>query len=168
MKNAKATPLGTRGVADAGEGNMLGDFDTWLADHLWPGITEFYGTQTMNANIANTATKSKQQLAVGADAARLGALHGQMQAKVREVQALTTGEDRPKYHIEIDLPEDFVYDVGDYLDVYPRNSPQDVKRLLDALKPRGYDETDSFVTIVSSRHELNQPASSKVCKSLQQ
>lgn len=143
MKEKRARPLAVRGLADAGEGNMIGDFDTWQADHLWPGLAKIYG----KGMSVNGLRERDNQLSFG------------QVATVNEVRALTTDEDRPKYHIDVELPEGTTYEVGDYLDVYPRNSPKDVDRLTKALR---LDTTDPLITVLSNR-ELNQPASLKVC-----
>lgn len=83
-------------------------------------------------------------------------------AKIIEVAALTASEDRPKYHMEIQIPENNRYNVGDYLEVYPKNSAQDLETLRDILRAQSHDLTDPLVFAIHARLELHQQANSKV------
>lgn len=153
MKGAAA--LAPRGVADVTEGNILSDFDAWQADHLWPGISRVYATSTVSF------TKDLLDITqLPAHAAKDNA-HA-FDAEVVRVKALTASEDRPKYHMELQIPGDIQYKVGDYLEVYPQNSTEDLESLKSVLRARGHDLADPLVSTVHNRLELRQQASSKV------
>lgn len=154
MKGAAA--LAPRGVADVTEGNILSDFDAWQADHLWPGISRVYATST----ISTTAQDLLDITQLPAQAAKDNA-HA-FDAEVVEVKALTASEDRPKYHMELQIPGDIQYKVGDYLEIYPQNSPEDLESLRSVLRAQGHDLADPLVSAVHTRLELHQQASSKV------
>lgn len=156
MRELGAHSVAIRGVADAGDGNIFGDFDTWLADQLWPGMERIYGAQVMD-NAVDSVIEAISELT-----GTTTSVKGQIQARVKEVRALTREEDRPKYHVELDLPEGTTYEVGDYLEVYPRNSEHDIEKLQQMLKMQGYDEPEHLASVIGSKHELNQPASAKV------
>ena len=141
--------MAARGVADAGEGNMVGDFDAWQADHLWPGVTSIFGAQSIDNGTVDRASSP-------------GPHSSTILATVKGATQLTQNEDRPKYSMEIQLPEGTTYDIGDYLDVYPENNQTDVQRLLDVVRRMGHDDKTPLVSALCSGHELNQPASLNV------
>ncbi|KAI0023652.1 P450 family fatty acid hydroxylase [Xylariomycetidae sp. FL0641] len=151
MDKAGADAVAPRGAADAGEGDILGDFDAWQADHFWPGIDQTYGT-----------TK--------ADPAMLTAIEPVgvqgVEAQVEEVKALTSGEPRPKFSMTVKLPEGVAYEVGDYLEVYPRNSTADIKKLAIVLISQGVEIGDALFSSLASGYELGQPASQKQLETL--
>ncbi|KAI9152174.1 P450 family fatty acid hydroxylase [Paramyrothecium foliicola] len=155
MTRRGASQLATRGQADAGEGDITGDFDTWQADHLWPAISDHYKIQVPasglppDSKISNAQPFAEEMFS------------GHAKAKVLDVKALTGNEDRPKYHMEIELPEGMKYQVGDYLEVVPRNSPYIVERFCRILKARSYNTTDPSAVTLQTWCELNQPASFK-------
>lgn len=76
---------------------------------------------------------------------------------------MTAATDRPKYHMEIELPKDVTYNVGDYLEVYPENSEEDLKRLLQVFKIKDKEDADPIIMAIFTRLELNQPATANVC-----
>lgn len=156
MRELGAHSVAIRGVADAGDGNIFGDFDTWQADQLWPGMERIYGAQVMD-NSVHSVIEAGSELA-----GTTTSVKSQIQARVKEVRALTREEDRPKYHVELDLPGGTTYEVGDYLEVYPHNSEHDIEKLQQMLKMQGYDEPEHLASVIGSKHELNQPASAKV------
>ncbi|KAG6364458.1 hypothetical protein INS49_006059 [Diaporthe citri] len=112
MKGAEA--LAPRGVADVTEGNILSDFDTWQADHL--GL-EY--PKLMPLSIVGTTTKDLIGITQFPAHIAKDNAHA-FDAKIVEVAALTASEDRPKYHMGIQVPENIQYKVGDYLEVYPK------------------------------------------------
>lgn len=136
------------------EGNVTGDFDTWMQDSLWPAVSKKFPTAMVDVT-TNTLTSL---------------FHGPVpyehadaiEARVVEVKALTELEDRPKYHMEIKLPTGATYEVGDYLEVYAHNTKEDMETLLQVMRIQGYDLSDPFISTMHSRLELHQPASSKV------
>lgn len=160
MEKLGAQAIAARGMADAGEGNMIGDFDAWQADHLWPGVSSIFGTQSIEMNVANGA--SRLEKLPNGTVNKASSPSPTTLAVVEEVRQLTEGEDRPKYHMEAQLPEGVTYEVGDYLDVYPRNSQKDIERLVTVMKRLNHDEKSPLVSVLSLDHELNQPTSIKV------
>lgn len=154
MKGAEA--LAPRGVADVTEGNILADFDAWQADHLWPGISKTYATSTVGTTTKDLIDITQFPAHIAKDNAHA------FDAKIVEVSALTSSEDRPKYHMEILVPENIQYKVGDYLEVYPKNSPEDLGSLRNIARAQGHDLADPLISTVHTRLELHQQASSKV------
>ncbi|CAJ2500259.1 Uu.00g031120.m01.CDS01 [Anthostomella pinea] len=161
LKELGAQAVADRGQVDAGEGNIFADFDTWQTDHLWPGIANIHGNQWVHDGLLDTVDTEpldnnyQNPNSGGSD------LPSVMDVEVEEIKALTAEETRPKFWAKLKLPKGAGYDVGDYLQVYPRNSVQDIERLKHALKKQGHDETDPVVSKISSHHELSLPASSK-------
>lgn len=156
MEERGATELTKRGLADVAEGNVTGDFDTWMQDSLWPSVSKAFSTATVNATTEDL-TSLLHNPTSGPEK------HPDtVEARVLEVRALTKLEDRPKYHMEIELPAGATYEVGDYLEVYPHNTKEDMESLLQVMQIQGYDVSDPLVSMIHSRLELHQPASSKV------
>lgn len=154
MKDRGATALTSRGVTDVTEGNVIGDFDTWLQDCLWPAVSRKSSTDTIDAitealtTLLHVPTSNEHPNA--------------MEAQVVDVKALTEGEPRPKYHMEVKLPTGTSYEVGDYLEVYPNNTKEDIGNLLEVMRILGYGVSDPLKSTMHPHHELHQPASSKV------
>lgn len=156
MEERGAISLTRRGAADVAEGNITGDFDTWMQDSLWPGMSKAFSAATVETTtdgltslLHNPSSASEKN----PDA---------IEAQVVEVKALTELEDRPKYHMEIKLPPGASYEVGDYLEVYPHNTKEDMESLLQVMRTQGHDLADPLISTMHSRLELHQPASSKV------
>ncbi|KAH9905667.1 flavoprotein-like protein [Xylariomycetidae sp. FL2044] len=64
LKELGAQAVAERGLADAGEGNIFADFDTWQSDHLWPGITLVYGQQAMHDGIFDAPDTKVHQASI--------------------------------------------------------------------------------------------------------
>jgi len=159
LEEKGARPFANRGASDAGEGNVIGDFDRWQLDHLWPGIQRLYGPgEAADVTRETDLGPGGREAPVTTDKQSLGRIQG----VVREVTALTADEDRPKYRLEVELPAGKTYEVGDYLDVYPRNADSDKEKLLSILHRSGVDANDPTVLTLISCHELGQPASPRV------
>ncbi|KAH8787857.1 fatty acid hydroxylase [Diaporthe sp. PMI_573] len=158
MEERGARPLTQRGVADEAEGNVTGDFDTWMQDSLWPVVSRTFPTGTVDA----TTETVTNRLDVPVPCEHTDAI----EAGVVEVKALTELEDQPKYHMEIKLPAGAAYEVGDYLEVYPHNIEEEMDSLLQVMRAQGYDLSDPLISTMHSRLELHQPASVKQFQSL--
>lgn len=154
IKGAEA--LAPRGAADVTEGNILSVFDTWQADQLWPGISRAYATSVVGTTTKDLIDITQFPAHIAKDNAHA------FDAKIVEVAALTASEERPKYHMEIQLPENIQYKVGDYLEVYPKNSSEELESLRDILRAQSHDLTDPLISVIHGRLELHQQASSKV------
>lgn len=148
--------LTRRGVADVTEGNVIGDFDAWMQDSLWPSVSKAFSTAAVEAT-----TESITSLLYNSTSAPDNHPNA-IEAQVVEVRTLTELEDRPKYHMEIKLPAGETYEIGDYLEVYPHNTKEDMDNLLQVMQIQGYDLADPLVSMMHSRLELHQPASTKV------
>lgn len=154
MEERGATAITHRGVADVAEGNVIGDFDTWMQDSLWPGVSKTFPTATVNATTEDLTSMLHMP---GSDE------HPDaVKAQVVEVRAMTGQEDRPKYHMEIKLPTGAAYNVGDYLEVYPHNTKEDMDSLLHIIQIQGAGISDVLVSTMHSSLELHQPATIKV------
>lgn len=156
MEERGATVLTKRGLADVAEGNVTGDFDTWMQDSLWPSVSMTFSTATVNATMEDLTSLLQHP------ASDLEKHPDTLEARVLEVKVLTELEDRPKYHMEIELPAGATYEVGDYLEVYPRNTEEDMESLLQVMRIHGYDVSDPLISMIHSRLELHQAASAKV------
>jgi cytochrome P450/NADPH-cytochrome P450 reductase len=154
MEERGARPLTQRGVADVAEGNVTGDFDTWMQDSLWPAVSRTFPTGTVDA----TTETVTNRLDVPVPCEHTDAI----EAGVVEVKAFTQLEDQPKYHMELKLPAGVAYELGDYLEVYPHNIEEEMDSLLQVMRARGYDLSDPLISTMHSRLELHQPASVKV------
>lgn len=156
MRDNGAQPMAPRGVADVSEGSVLSDFESWQSEQLWPGIAKFYQTEAnahANAGIFDFSQFSK---ILAKDTSHT------FNASVMEVSALTHSEDRLKYHMKLAIPDDIKYQVGDYLELVPKNSTEDVKCLMGILQSRGCDLADPLVPVMCSHLELRHKASAKV------
>lgn len=156
LRDHGAHSIASRGAADVSEGSVLSDFDTWQSEHLWPGIAKVYGVD-QNTDPQGGGFDINQFSSVLAKEN-----FNTFNASVIRVLALTGSEDRPKYHMELQLPDNMDYQVGDYLEVVPENSVEDVECLMGILRDRGHDLADPTVPVICSHLELRQQASAKV------
>ena len=158
------------GFTDAAKGNVYGDFEDWLDDHLWVNLRSSADTTSkedaaMQVDISTQARASRLRHDVGV-------------ATVRENKILTADGEPSKYHMEINLPTDCTYECGDYLAILPLNPDFEVKRIMayfslpwDAvitLKTSGASTIPintpfSVFDVLRSYVELSHPATKKVC-----
>jgi cytochrome P450 / NADPH-cytochrome P450 reductase len=153
MQRKGATALTHRGAADVTEGNVIGDFDTWMQDSLWPSVSKAFSA----AEVKATTERLTTMLHIPGSGAHADAIR----AEVVEVVAMTEQEGRPKYHMEIKLPAGATYEVGDYLEVYPTNTKEDMEVLLQVMGTQRHDVSDPLISTMHSHLELHQPASNK-------
>lgn len=59
--------------------------------------------------------------------------------KIVEAAASTAFEDRPKYYIELQIPANIQFKVGDYLEVRPKNSHENLESLRDVPRAQSHD-----------------------------
>lgn len=156
MQKQGAKAMAPRGEADVTDGSILSDFDIWQADHLWPGISEVFSTSQMGTNVESFVDTDDFTALNAGDSAHI------LEAEVTEVKSLTSLEGHPKYHMEVRLPGSVRYNVGDYLEVYPKNSPRDKENLMAILRERGHNLDDPLIETINSHLELHQQASAKV------
>lgn len=139
------------GLTDVSQGNVLGDFDAWLSDEFWPGVQMAFPFET-SEHINQDPNELLQAIGDGSSNLHL---------KVLDIIELAT-EEHQKYHMEIELPYGTTYRLGDYLEVYPRNSPEDLIELFDYSRTRSLGASDSLLHNIHGRLEFGQPASLKV------
>lgn len=116
-----------RGVADAAQGDMFSDFETWADQVFWPSMSKKYGGEEVASSSAITPTQS---LSVEVSNVRSSRLRADV-SEARVIDARTLSKDQPeKRHIEIQLPSDMTYSSGDYLAILPLNPQESVKRVM--------------------------------------
>jgi cytochrome P450/NADPH-cytochrome P450 reductase len=170
-----ATRLTERGVCDAANGDIFGDFDTWLDKHLLLSLATGPLEANDNYSSATPLQSLKLELSTQSRAAHLQ--QNVQWANVTATKCLTAPGQPEKRHIEIQLPSGMAYAVGDYLAVLPVN-PEDVVHSVvsnfglpwDAvititegggtILPVG--EPISVAKVLRGYVELSQPATRKV------
>ncbi|VUC25933.1 unnamed protein product [Clonostachys rosea] len=165
LQDKGAISFAARGATDVSRGDILGDFESWQSEQLWLGISQLFG-ETIASHEPDYLSLLEQK---PADEQSDG-----VQVEVLQVEKMTAATDRPKYHMEVELPKGTTYKVGDYLEVYPENSKEDLKRLLQAFKVKEKEDADPVIMSIFNRLELNQPATanqirklSEICASIQ-
>lgn len=156
MRDSGAKLMAPRGVADVSEGSVLADFETWQSEQLWPGIAQFHSISPTTIVTADAFDINQFAQVLAKDSSHA------FNASVLQVVALTHSEDRLKYHMKLELPENINYQVGDYLELVPENSAEDVDCLMEILQDHGCDLADPIIPIMRSHLELRHKASAKV------
>ena len=167
--------LAARGFADAANNDIFNDFDKWMDQTLWPAIANEFGghdedlpeAQALDVEVSTNTRSSDLRQDVS-------------EAIVKDVKVLTAPGEPEKRHIELQLPTDMAYKAGDYLAVLPLNNSKIVKRVMNrfslpwdarifikegqnTILPTGREM--SVFDLLSAYVELNQPATTKVCRS---
>lgn len=156
MSDNGAKRMASRGIADVSEGSVLADFETWQSEELWPGIARYYhNSATTNAK-TDVFDIDEFSKVLAKDSSHA------FQASVLQVVALTHSEDRLKYHMKLELPKNIKYHVGDYLELVPENSAEDVECLMGVLQDHGCDLADPMIPMMCTHLELRHKASAKV------
>lgn len=134
----KVIPLG---LADAAEGDISSAFEAW-EDALWSALQQQYKTDNRDEN--NTESLGGLDLEISNPRPEHLQQDGLKAAVVAKAYDLTgPGAPNKKRHIDIRLPEDLTYSVGDYVDVLPTNPLDLVRRVLRRFSLN----RDSLVTI---------------------
>lgn len=166
-----AKRLAVRGAADVAAGDIFNDFDKWEDDCLWPGVSQEFGASEVSDD------DNPLDLEITSQMRSSNLRQNVKEAKITANELLTAEGEPPKRHIELRLPTDMTYNVGDYLAVLPINPVKTVKRVLRrfglpwdsvvTIKP-GKNTTlptavpVSVFDLLSSYVELSQPATKKV------
>ena len=142
LEERGATRLVNMGSTDAASGDIFTDFETWEDQILWPALRDKYGSTEAEADNSLETT-----LDVEVTAPRSSTLRQDVrEARVEEVEVLSTSDATKKRHIEISLPSDMTYSAGDYLAVLPLNPKENIHRAM-----RYFGLTwDSMLTISSA------------------
>ncbi|KAK4653931.1 hypothetical protein QC762_0088670 [Podospora pseudocomata] len=164
-----AISIAAKGSADAAEGDVLAQFVTWQASDFWPCVASLHG-------VAPGTTDEALRVAVVHRKPTFQSIQTGVSAIVKKVYRLTDDRVRPKYHLELELPEGHNYEVGGYLEILPCNPLELVKRALRALGLKEDDvlELHSSAStplptgvpllakdLLSHHLDLNQPATVK-------
>ncbi|MBZ8176533.1 cytochrome P450 [Corynebacterium sp. 3HC-13] len=151
----------SRGVADA-LGDFEGAFSQW-SEGLWETLADEYGFQVKGettAPLPEVTVVEDQEFDT---------------ATIRSIEQLSTeadGEIRRKFRIAVELPEGTTYETGDYLDVLPRNSKENVRRALRLCGLHYYDQvTIGDETVFAGEWlartvDLNAPATRRAIDAL--
>jgi cytochrome P450/NADPH-cytochrome P450 reductase len=169
--------LTERGVSDASKGDMLGDFESWVDKSLLPTILPNSPSGQQHANTAAFMEPPSVELELSSEN-RASHLQQNVQwGTVVAVKGLTPIGEPEKRHIEIQLPSNTTYSVGDYLAVLPTNPDLEVQRAIkrfnipwDAvinIKDAGsttlpVDKPIPVADLLRGYVELSQPAARKV------
>lgn len=175
LDGAGAKRLVPRGFADAAKGDILGAFDTWADDQLWPALK---GSDEGLSNAQASPSGLDLEIYQKDRAAQLR--QDVQEGRVEEIRVLSAPGVSEKRHLEIQLPSNMAYEPGDYLAVLPLNPDVNVQRIMkrynilwDAtiiIKSNGSSTTlptdtpISVSSLLKGYVELAQPATKKVCK----
>lgn len=173
MGKSGASRIVPRGLTDAAKGNMLGDFEDWVEQVLWPSLDK----QSPNGPIQeNYRPMFDVEVCPPIHASSLR--EDVEVATVVEARKMTAPCEPAKHHLEIELPEHMTYECGDYLAVLPENSEDVVARIMkrfdierdSTMVVRGQKlgalprDTPLLVRdVLKSCVELSDPASKNVC-----
>lgn len=120
------TRIASLGTTDAASGDIFTDFETWEDQVFWPAMKERYG-----ASDAAAASSYEENFEIEISAPRSSTLRQDVrEARVEEVEVLSTPDVPEKRHIEISLPSDMTYSAGDYLAILPLNPKENVARAM--------------------------------------
>lgn len=176
LEKCGAQRIAEKGTADAAQGDMFNDFDTWEEKVFWPAMAKQYGSTA-------DAETSDEGMAVQVSSQNRSAFLRQdvQEAQVVDTNLLTSPDVPAKRHIEIKLPEGMSYRTGDYLAILPLNPTQSVQRVMryfslasDAvltITSKGESNLPtgvpiSAIDLFTSYVELAQPATRRVCFAL--
>jgi cytochrome P450/NADPH-cytochrome P450 reductase len=166
------TKLVGMGSTDAASGDIFTDFETWEDQVFWPALREKYGSGEADGDGSLETT-----LDVEVTSPRSSTLRQDVrEARVEEIEVLSSSDDGEKRHIEISLPSDMTYSAGDYLSILPLNPKSNIQRAMRYFG-LGWDNmltissagpttlpTDtpiSAIDVLGAYVELAQPASKR-------
>ncbi|KAM0146394.1 hypothetical protein ACHAQE_010763 [Botrytis cinerea] len=152
---------------DVGDSDIFSAFDTWEEDMFWPTLEKQYGV--INANHESHGVDELDTKLVSLRKTILS--YYVSEAQVVSSKILTAPGEPVKKHLEIKLPANMPYQVGDYLLTLPTNPPETVERVLKHFQisrdtqnntfPRIESYTPTTVESIESYVELSHPASKK-------
>lgn len=163
--------LAPRGLSDAANGDLSGDFDDWLNKIFWPKISR--GPKSQGA-----ATDTGMHLEISTQPGVTSLRQDVQDGVVVEAKVLTAPGTPEKRHLEIELQPDMTYENGDYLAILPVNSNQNVRKVMKTfglawnstivikgqrLGTLPLDTPLSIRDILAGYVELFEPVSKKVC-----
>ncbi|KAM0162476.1 hypothetical protein ACHAPG_001840 [Botrytis cinerea] len=163
-----------RGISDAANGDLPGDFDDWLNKTFWPKISR--GSKSQGA-----ALETGMHLEISTQPGVTSLRQDVQDGVVVEAKVLTAPGTPEKRHLEIELPPDASYESGDYLAVLPVNSNQNVRRVMkvfglawdstiiikgQSLGTLPLDTPLSIRDILAGYVELFEPVSRKILQTM--
>ncbi len=157
-----AKPVYMRGEGDA-RSDLDGQFESWFAKAAPVAVQEF-GVDTSFSRSANDEPLYQVEPVAPTAVNAVVALGGASPMKVlvnSELQNKTgaNASDRSTRHIEVQLPADLTYRVGDHLSVVPRNDPA----LVDAVARRfGFLPADQIKLQVAEGRRAQLPVGDAV------
>ncbi|TMJ84449.1 MAG: cytochrome P450 [Alphaproteobacteria bacterium] len=159
--------LGARSVYGRGEGDarsdLEGDFESWFAK-LAPLATKAFGIESNFSRSAEDEPLYKVEPVAPTAVNAIAALGGVSPMKVllnSELQNKSgaNASERSTRHIEVQLPSDIAYRVGDHLSVVPRNDPA----LVDSVARRfGFLPSDQIRLAVAEGRRAQLPVGEPV------
>ncbi|RAR07669.1 NADPH-cytochrome P450 reductase-like protein [Stemphylium lycopersici] len=142
LEERGATRLVEMGTTDAASGDIFTDFESWEDQIFWPALREKYGSAEADGEGSLETTLDVQVTAPRSSTLRQDV----REARVEEVDVLSSSDATEKRHIEISLPSDMSYSAGDYLAILPLNPKENILRAM-----RYFGLTwDSMLTISSA------------------
>ncbi|KAK9342387.1 cytochrome P450 [Lipomyces starkeyi] len=125
LGGSRISPLG---LANAAEGDMFSDFETWEDSVFWPAVAQNYG---VSENQKADSLLLGIDLKVEISTPRTSVLRQDVkQALVSSRRDLTAPGEPAKVHLEIQLPANMTYCTGDYLAVLPLNPKDSIYRAM--------------------------------------
>ncbi len=146
-----------------GEGDASGDFEEQLEqwkDTMWADAVETFGLK-----VENKGGKERNSLSMefvsGIGGSPLAKTYEAANTSILENRELQSPESgRSTRHIEISLPSGLSYKEGDHLGVLPKNSAQNVNRILKRFGLKGNDQVILSASGRSAAHlPLDRPVS---------
>ncbi len=137
MLDEKLAALGANRVFERGEGDarddLEGQFDKWFGK-LGPVAVKMFGIAGDFSRSADDEPLYRIESVAPTVTTSMAALGGAMPMKVTVNEELqnrsgANASDRSTRHIEVQLPDNLTYRVGDHLSVTPRNDPALVDRV---------------------------------------
>ncbi|MFM1652948.1 bifunctional cytochrome P450/NADPH--P450 reductase [Brevibacillus sp. B_LB10_24] len=153
-----ATRFSLRGEADA-SGDFEKQLDAWKSQ-MWADAMKTFDLQ-LNENAEKERSTLNIQFVSGFADTPLAESYEAVRATVAENRELQkSGSEQSTRHIEIELPEGVAYQEGDHLGVFPRNSKENVDRILQRFGLSGNDQVILTASGVSASHlRLGRPVS---------
>lgn len=131
-----ATRVAERGVSDASQRDMFGDFAKWTENVLWKALRSAEDAAATNGDGSEDkkVRVPTMDLEISTEQRATHLQQNLFWAKVTAARQLTEPGQPEKRHIEFQLPSDMTYHTGDYLAVLPLNPDADVRRVIQRFR----------------------------------
>ena len=112
LAKAGGTRVAERGASDVSKRDVFGDFDLWIEQELWPGLTDHIDGERANL-LTSTEAITSVELQFSSEE-RASRLQQNVQwANVLDARVLTAEGQPEKRHLEVELPSGMSYSAGD-------------------------------------------------------